>query len=63
MNNPAIDHRSEANYAGDYMYTGNNKGLDCFKHINTRQYLVAFELAIASGRLSASIGAVNPASP
>ncbi len=30
---------SDKNYAGHYMYMGNNAGLDMFKHIVTRQYL------------------------
>lgn len=28
-----------ANFAGDYMFMGTDKGRDFFKHINTRVYL------------------------
>ena len=31
---------ADANYAGNYMYMGTWAGVDRFKHINTRQYLI-----------------------
>ena len=30
---------SAENYAGDYMYMGNENGNDLFKNINTRKYI------------------------
>ena len=31
---------ADANYAGNYMYMGTWAGVDSFKHINTRKYLI-----------------------
>lgn len=33
------DNPSDSNYAGLYMYMGNEGSLMLFKHINTREYL------------------------
>lgn len=39
------DQERDANYAGDYMYMGKRNGQFEFKHIDSRQYVMARDLA------------------
>lgn len=44
--------RAAPNFTGNYMFMGSNKGVDQFKHINTRRYLAPKGWAVAETSVS-----------